>query len=94
MNNRDFQIIKKILKEIIIALEMTNDVSQIDFLADEKLKRAVCMTLINIGELVKSITDETKKIYSNIPWREISGLRDITAHKYQTLKWKMFIQQQ
>ncbi|MDI6619614.1 MAG: DUF86 domain-containing protein [Clostridiales bacterium] len=77
---------KKILKEITIALKMANDISQTDFLRDEKLKRATCMTLINIGELVKNITDETKVSYGNIPWREISGLRDITAHKYQTLK--------
>ncbi|WP_312811346.1 HepT-like ribonuclease domain-containing protein [Sedimentibacter sp.] len=86
MNNRDYQIIVKILKEIIIALEIMENVSQSDFLIDEKIKRAVSMTLINIGELVKNISDETKKAYGNIPWREISGLRDIVAHKYQTLK--------
>ena len=86
MNNRDIQIIKKILNEITIALKMMENISKSYFLRDEKLQRALCMTLINIGELVKSITDETKKMYNHIPWREISGLRDIAAHKYQTLK--------
>nr|WP_313340645.1 hypothetical protein [Sedimentibacter sp.] len=37
---------------------------------DEKIKRAVSMTLINIGELVKNISEETKKSYTDIPWRE------------------------
>ena len=44
------------------------------------------MTLINIGELVKNLTDDFKLNFNNIPWRGIAGMRDITAHKYQTLK--------
>lgn len=55
------------------------------FLADERTKRAVCMTLINIGELVKSLSEEFRSVHHHIPWRSISGLRDIAAHKYQTL---------
>ncbi len=54
MNNRDRQILDKILKEIDVATDMVNGVSENSFLDDEKLKRAVCMTLINIGELVKN----------------------------------------
>ncbi|MCM1143318.1 MAG: DUF86 domain-containing protein [Lachnoclostridium sp.] len=57
-----------------------------DFLADEKLKRAISMTILNIGELVKNITEETRKEYSQIPWKAIAGMRDITAHRYQTLR--------
>ena len=53
---------------------------------DEKLKRALGMTVINIGELVKNVTEETRKEHSNIPWKVIAGMRDITAHKYQTLR--------
>jgi uncharacterized protein with HEPN domain len=56
------------------------------FIADEKTKRAVCMTLINIGELVKLLTDDVKRGNSSIPWRSIAGLRDVTAHGYQTLR--------
>lgn len=44
------------------------------------------MTVINIGELVKNVTEETRKEHSNIPWKVIAGMRDITAHKYQTLR--------
>ena len=56
------------------------------FLGDERTCRAVCMTLINIGELVKNITPELREAHPDIPWRAISGMRDITAHKYQTLR--------
>lgn len=57
-----------------------------DFLQDERTARAVCMTLINIGELVKSLTLEFRDAHRKIPWRAIAGMRDITAHKYQTLR--------
>ncbi len=43
------------------------------------------MTVINIGELVKNLSDDTRTTYNNIPWRAIAGFRDIAAHKYQTL---------
>ena len=56
------------------------------FLLDEKLKRAISMTVINVGELVKNISDETRGKYPKIPWKAIAGMRDLTAHKYQTLR--------
>ena len=48
--------------------------------------RASAMTVINIGELVKNLTDETRMAYPYIPWKAIAGFRDIAAHKYQTLR--------
>ena len=86
MNHRDEQLIKKIVQEIEIASNMMRGKSLEDFTDDEMLKRAVCMTVINIGELVKNVTDETRQKNSQIPWKEVAGFRDIAAHKYQTLK--------
>ncbi len=86
MNNRDRQILNKILQEIDIAVDLVRDVSEDTFLDDEKLKRAVCMTLINIGELVKSLTRELVDQHKQVPWREVAGFRDVAAHKYQTLR--------
>ena len=86
MNNKDIIILKKILSEIQIIEDMILELNLELFLKDEKSKRAVCMTLINIGELVKNLDDDIKTQYKAIPWREISGMRDITAHKYQSLK--------
>ena len=44
------------------------------------------MTCINIGELVKNVTDETRQANNGFPWKEVAGMRDITAHRYQTLR--------
>ena len=86
MNSRDRQIVEKILSEITVAGDLLKDISPEDFVCDERTVRAVCMTLINIGELVKNFTPELKDAHKEIPWRAISGMRDITAHKYQTLR--------
>ena len=56
-----------------------------EFCADEKTKRAVGMTVVNIGELVKTLTDETRAMYKQIAWKEAAGFRDVAAHKYLTL---------
>ena len=53
MNHRDEIILKKVLSEVNVAADMMKGCSLADFLDNEMLKRAVCMTVINVGELVK-----------------------------------------
>lgn len=86
MLHRDIIILRKIISEINVAFEMLGNADLDAFLNDEKLKRTVGMTVINIGELVKNITEETRLAYRDIPWKAIAGMRDIAAHKYQTLR--------
>ena len=86
MTSRDSQILTKILSEIAVAGQLLDGVSMESFVSDERTARAISMTLINIGELVKNLTPELKQAHPDIPWRAISGMRDITAHKYQTLR--------
>jgi len=86
MNSRDAQTIKKILEEIAVIENIIDGYDLNSFLADERTKRASCMTLINIGELSKSLTEKLKSQYDYIAWKAIAGMRDVTTHKYQTLK--------
>ena len=83
MDNRDRTILKKVLSECEIVQDMLAGFGKEAFLSDERTKRAVCMTLVNIGELVKNLSSDSTR--RDIPWRNIAGMRDITAHKYQTL---------
>ena len=86
MQHRDLIVLKKVIDEINVAEEMLKDVQLEDFLNDEVLKRAVSMTIINIGELIKNVTEETRKKYKDVSWKDAAGMRDITAHRYQTLR--------
>ena len=49
MNRRDEIILRKVLSELDVARIMLNGSSLQNFLYNEMLKRAVCMTVINVG---------------------------------------------
>ena len=86
MQHRDSVTLQKIISEMDIGIKMLGDNSLSDFLCDEMLKRALGMTVINVGELVKVITEELREQYKDFPWKAVAGMRDITAHRYQTLR--------
>ena len=56
MERRDRIILQKVLSEIDIAQDMMSGCSLEDFKRNEMLMRAVSMTVINIGELVKNLS--------------------------------------
>ncbi len=85
MQHKDKIILDKVSQEIDVAVSMMDNVDFDKFSANEMLKRATCMTVINIGELVKSLSEEFRIEYKQVPWKNIAGFRDIAAHKYQTL---------
>lgn len=66
MERRDEIILKKVLSEISVASSMMS-CSFSEFNRNEMLKRAVCMTVINIGELVKNLSEDCKKLDRSIP---------------------------
>jgi len=82
---RDEIITKKILSEINEIDLFTANMSEADFFADSKTQKAVVMTLINIGELSKSYTDEFISINKNIPWKKVQAMRNVAAHRYETV---------
>ena len=86
MERKDHIILTKVLSEIRIALNMMGDFSLEEFKENEMLMRAMGMTVINIGELVKNLSRDCRETYPQIPWKEIAGFRDVAAHKYQTLQ--------
>jgi uncharacterized protein with HEPN domain len=61
---------------------LTEDVDIDKFLSDETLKRAIVRSLEIIGEATKQITADIKYKWSNIKWRNISGMRDKLIHDY------------
>ena len=86
MQHRDKVVLQKIISEIDVGMQMLGDNSLTAFLQNEMLKRAIGMTVINIGELIKNVTDEMHARHPDVPWKQVAGFRDITAHKYQTLR--------
>jgi uncharacterized protein with HEPN domain len=86
MLHRDKICLQKIIKEIDIGKELIGETSQNEFLENEMMKRAASMTVINVGELIKTVTDDLRQSHKEVPWKAAAGMRDITAHRYQTLR--------
>lgn len=60
----------------------TKKISFNKFKKDEKTIDAVTRNLEIIGEAVRYIPKEIKEKYSNIPWKEIIGMRNKVIHEY------------
>ena len=48
-------------------------------------QNAVLTPVTQIGELVKRLPDGFRNQYTEIPWRNIAGMRDIVVHNYETI---------
>lgn len=52
------------------------------FAEDEKTIYAVLRAIEVIGEAAKKVPAEIRKKYPDIPWKDITGMRDKLAHDY------------
>lgn len=63
-----------------------------DFARDDKTVFAVVRALEIIGEAIKKIPNGIRKKYPEIPWTEMTGMRDKLIHEYFGVKldvvWK------
>jgi len=68
------------------AVKFANEAGSADMLALNRLyRKAVVMSILNIGELAKHLPDDFKSVNSDIPWKQIAGMRDIAAHGYSEM---------
>jgi len=74
--------LEDILEAIKKGTEFISDISFEKFEEDEKTQYALIRAIEIIGEASKKIPNEIKAEYSEIPWREISGMRDKLIHDY------------
>ena len=74
------------LQDILSAMEsiekFVGDMNFGEFKDDDKTSNAVIRKFEIIGEATKHIPDETRKKYSQIPWKEMAGMRDRLIHFY------------
>ena len=53
-----------------------------DFMADEILYDALLRNLQTLSEATQLLPEDLKTTFDKIPWREISGFRNVLVHNY------------
>lgn len=88
MKNKEYISFIKMIEYIDKALKYTKNYNYEQFCKDEKTIDATVFAISQIGELVKNISKETMKKYSNIEWNMIKGLRNRIVHDYDGINLK------
>lgn len=93
MKNKDRVIISKIL-EYCDEIEETHRFFSNDraLFCDKKrgflYRNAVNMPILQIGELAKNLTEDFRKNHADIPWKSVTGIRDVFAHHYGSIDFE------
>jgi len=74
--------LEHILEAIKLIEEYINNKEKSDFLKSIQLQDSVIRRIEIIGEAIKNIPSNFKGTHEDIPWKEITGMRDILIHQY------------
>lgn len=88
ISDRDIQTLQHLYNRCE-QVRMTKERFNMDILSymhDFVQQNAISMPLLQIGELVKTaLTDEFKTAHKEIPWHQMSGMRNRFAHDYDDM---------
>ncbi len=82
MQSRDESYLLDILAACQLIQSFVADMDRETFDADLKTQSAVIRQLEIIGEATKRLSEEVRANYTDIPWRQMAGMRDILIHAY------------
>lgn len=83
--SRDETYLVDILESAKIALEYVAGKSWDEFYEDIQCQDAVLRRIEIIGEAARHISPQTQKQYSQIPWRDLTVLRNLVIHQYDAV---------
>jgi len=74
-----------ILEDLQDIKHFLQGISKEEFRTNSMVKKAVIMSLLNIGEISRELPQEIIERNPDIPWHSIIGLRNRAAHGYHSL---------
>ena len=82
MEKNNFIYIEHILESVKKIEKYTKSINENEFIDNELVQDGVIRNFEIIGEASKKLSIQFKKKYANVPWKKISGMRDILIHDY------------
>ena len=83
MKTRDY---RDYLRDILDAIDdiesFVGEMTYEEFVKDRKTMNAVVRSIEIIGEASKNIPETIKAKYTEIPWKQMAGMRDKLIHAY------------
>ena len=64
------------------AKRFVGDMSREHFASDLKTLYAVEYCFIIVGEALRHVPEEVREAHTDVPWREVAGMRNRIAHDY------------
>jgi len=82
MKNRNMLYLTDIIESINKIEAYIKGIDYDSFCCNEMMFDAVIRNLEIIGEASKNVSDEIKSKYPEIPWKQMTGVRNILIHEY------------
>jgi len=70
------------IKECIERIEEYTKGGKEEFMQNKMIQDAVIRNFEIIGEATKRLSPELRSQYSDVPWQQMAGLRDVLIHDY------------
>lgn len=90
---RDDSLLLDMLQAARQIREYTVGLQEQDFLNSRRDQDAVLLQFTVLGETAKRVSTEFREAHPEIPWRKITGLRNVVVHDYfhidVRLAWKI-----
>jgi uncharacterized protein with HEPN domain len=79
-HRRDSVFIAQMIEAAEAALEFSEGHTAEDFAGDRLVGFAVVRAIQLVGQAARGISEELKAAHSEIPWREMIGMRNVVVH--------------
>ncbi len=79
---RDSALLYDILESARLAVSYLQGIPKEDFLGSVQLQDAVIRRVEIIGEAAAHLSEETKASFPNLPWQDMTDMRNFLIHQY------------
>ena len=86
---RDAVYLVDIIEAARLAISYVQSATEADFLRDTQLQDSVIRRIEIIGEAARRVSEDMKIANPDVPWREMTGMRNLMIHEYDDVDMRV-----